>query len=112
MKKMVWLSVILGIIGFATLSNDPLNDTANFIIAGSVPGTDISIGLWSTLLLAFMLLWVVNLGFKKARLQMLEHTATQIKNEEEKIQFKESNSGESINSGRSVIAAPTAENAI
>lgn len=112
MKKIVWVSSILLIIGFARLSNDPLNDIANFIIAGSIPGTSASIGLWSTLLLALILLWIVNLGFRKARLQMLEHTAAQIKAEEEKLRFKESNSGEASQLSRSVIAAPTAENTI
>lgn len=109
MKKALWASAVLAIIGFVTWSSDPLNDVANFIIAGSIPGTDTSIGLWSTLLLAAVLLLLVRLGFKHASLQMLEHTATQIKAEEAQAEFKSAHEGEFDRSKRSVIAAPSSE---
>lgn len=112
MKKLLWASIVVAIVSFVVWSSDPLNDSVNFIIAGSIPGTDLSIGLWSTLLLAVFLLWLVHLGFKKARLQMLEHTAKQIKSEEAKAEFKEAHDGEFDRSKRSVIAARSSESII
>lgn len=112
MKKATWVSVLTATVGFMVLSNDPLNDTVNFIIAGSIPGTNLSIGFWSTLLLAAILLWCVHLGFKKAKLQMLEHTATQIKAEQAKAEFEDSNKTQFNRKNRSVIAARSSESTI
>lgn len=106
MKKIVWGSILVVVVSFMVWSKDPLNETVNFIIAGNVPGTSISIGFWSTLLLAAIMLWLVTLGFKKAKLQMLEHTAKEIKKAEAEKEFQETNSGIFDRSKRSVISAP------
>ncbi len=111
MKKIVWGSILVAIVSFIVWSKDPLNEAVNFIIAGSVPGTNISIGLWSTLLLAVFLLWVVSRGFKRTKLQMLEHTAHEIKKTQAETEFKETYSGDFDRSKRSVIAAPRSTDA-
>ena len=102
---MLWAGILIAIISFIVLSKDPLNDTVNFIIAGSIPGTHVSIGFWSVIGLALSILWFIHRGVKNTRLQMLEHTATQIKTERAKDEFKQTNSVESDKKRRSVIAA-------
>lgn len=112
MKKLLLCGVLLAIVSFIVWSSDPLNDTVNFIIAGSVPGTDFSIGLWSTIALATALLWAVYRGFKRTQLQMLEQTAKQIKTEQAQNEFEGSHKTEFDRSKRSVIAAPTRESLV
>lgn len=107
-KKVLWAIILITLTSFAIRSNDPINDAANFIIAGSIPGTNESIGMWSTLLVAGFLLSLVWLGIKSTAFQMLEHTAKQIKQEEAKEAFEESNMTFD-HSKRSVIAAPSHE---
>lgn len=106
-KKITWVIVLVAVAWFVTWSNDPINDTANFIIAGSIPGTSLSIGLWSTLLLSALLFWLVWLGIKHANLQMLEHTAQQIKKDQAETDFHESTGFTFDTTKRSVIAAPS-----
>lgn len=109
MKKIAWAAALAAIVSFIVWSGDPLNDTVNFIIAGSIPGTNVSIGLWSTLCLAVLLLWLVRLGYQKVKLQMLEQTAKQIKTEQAKNEFESSHKTEFDRSQRSVIAARSSE---
>lgn len=111
MKRVAWAVVSAAIVGFIVWSKDPLNDTVNFIIAGSIPGTKLSIGLWSTLILAAILLWLVRLGFKAARLQMMEETTPQIKIKSTKVTLEEPKTIKFDHSKRSVIAAPKPKSA-
>jgi len=108
MKKIVWGIVLVSVISFVVFSSDPLNDVANFIIGGSIPGTNKSIGVWSTLLLVGILLWLVRLGFKRASLQVIEHQTKQTKAEKESTDS--SYVGQFNPKQRSVIAAPKVEN--
>jgi hypothetical protein len=108
MRKFVWACIAIIGIGFIIISNDPLNEAANFIIGGSIPGTQYSIGAWSSLLLVAILMWVLSRGLRRARFQMLEHTAKMITKEQtdisktiEDVTFDRRNRG--------VIAAPKAE---
>lgn len=108
MRKIIWGSVLVAIVGFVIFSGDPLNDFANFIIGGSIPGTNRSIGVWSTLLLVMILLWAVSRGFKRAKFQMIEHGTNQFKKESKTASDSEISKFDPKQ--RSVIAAPKAEN--
>lgn len=105
MKKILWGSILVAVISFMAWSKDPLNDTVNFIIAGNIPGTSISFGFWSTLFLAFGLLWIVLRSFKNQRQKMIEHHTAQNKTEQMKKEFEDSNKIEFDKTKRSVIAA-------
>lgn len=110
MRKIVWASLIFAVIGFTVWSSDPLDDAVNFIIGGSIPGTTLALGLWPTLLIAIGITLVIRRGIRRARLQMLDSTAKQIKSEAIKNDFAEKNSGHTFDkSKRSVIAAPTSD---
>lgn len=105
MKKLVWVSILVAVISFVVWSNDPLNDAANFIIAGSIPGTSISIGFWSTLALASLLLWITYRGFKSQQHKIMEQQTKQNKTESAKKEFEDTHKVEFDRSQRSVIAA-------
>lgn len=105
MKKLLWAGILASIVGFIVWSNDPLNDTVNFIIAGSIPRTDISIGFWSTILLALLLLWGVFKALKSLRMTMFEQYADQSTSSAAKKAFEDANKIEFDKSQRSVIAA-------
>ena len=107
MKRWLWAGFLIAIISFMIWSKDPLNDVVNFIIGGSIPGTQVSIGFWSAIGLALFILLLIHRGIKNARLEMLEHTAKQIKAEQAQAEFKESSSPEFDSKRRSVIAART-----
>lgn len=109
-KQWYWAVLLIALCAFCTLSNDPLNDFVNFLIGGSIPGTHFSIGFWSTIAFAGALLFGLLKIFRGLKLQMLEHTANQIKAEQAKQDFAKNNSGDSFTfnrSQRSVIAAPS-----
>lgn len=106
--------IILGVIGiaittFVMLSNDPLNDTVNFIIAGSIPGTKFSIGFWSTMLLAAVFLLIIRRAVKNARHKM---QVFEVKKSKVEKSAQETNELEFDHSKRSIIAAPTQESVI
>jgi hypothetical protein len=107
MRRIIWGGVFVAVISFVIFSNDPLNDVANFIIGGSIPGTNSSIGMWSTLGLVGFLLWVVTRGFKRTKFQMIEHHNA---NKADEKDFESSYAGDFDPKERSVIAAPKAEN--
>lgn len=97
--------ILMPIIGFIIWSKDPLNDVVNFVIGGTIPSTKHSIGFWSMILLSSVILFILNTILKGLKLQMLAHTAAQIKAEEAKKDFETSHNFEFDPSKRSVIAA-------
>ena len=105
MKKLLWSLVLIVIVSFAVWSKDPIYDTVNFIIGGTIPGTKLSIGFWSMLGIAGAILLVIRSGLQSLKLQMLAHTATEIKAGEAKKEFETSHNFEFDRSKRSVIAA-------
>lgn len=107
MKKVRVLLVISVIIAFAVWSHDPIDDAANFIVGGLVPGTDIALGFWHTAGVVFLLMWLLKRSVTALRLQLLEHTAKQITAEKVKQEFAEQHSTTFDPKQRSVIAAPT-----
>jgi hypothetical protein len=111
MKKLLWALVILAIGSFIVWSSDPLNQAANFLIGGSVPGTKIVLGFWPTLGVAATIVLLIKRSLKNARLKMMEEVTRQTKEAKVKAEFKEQHSSEPTfdRSKRSVIAAPTFE---
>lgn len=71
MKKVAWGIIVALIIGYLVLSSDPLNEVVNFIIAGSIPGTTVSIGFWSTMLLVGIFMIVIYRAVKNAQHKMI-----------------------------------------
>lgn len=108
-KKIVWALVLVAIIGLMVWSNDPIDDTMNFIIGGSIPGTKLALGFWPTIGVIGTVLLLIHRGLRHTRLQMLENTAKQIKSENAKNEFRNQNSGEFDPKQRSVIAARKTE---
>lgn len=110
MKKLLMSGLVLGAIGlYVTTVNDPLNSLVSFIIAGVVPGTNIMLGMWPTIGVGLLALWLLVKVVRYVRLQMLEITAKEIKAEEEKQVFEAANQGEPAVRNHSVIAAPGSE---
>lgn len=109
MRRTIWAGFLLAIISFVVWSKDPLNDIVNFIIAGSIPGTNLAIGLWSSLLIALVILLVIWRGIRRTRFQLLASTAEQIKAETIQTEFAEKNSSQFDKKHRSVIAAPSTD---
>lgn len=66
--------------GFIIMSNDPLGDTAGFIIGGLVPGTNISLGFWPSVLIILLLIHSVYRWMKSLHFEMLESIAGDISN--------------------------------
>lgn len=108
-KKIIWASIFAAGASFVALSNDPLNDIAGFLIAGNIPGTEVSVGFWSTIAIVCALSWAAWVGMRHASLQMLAHTAMQIKNERLRQESNEATEITFDHSQRSVIAAPSSE---
>ncbi len=104
-KKLLWGVIVVAVIGFIVWSKNPLDDTVNFIIGGSVPNSDLSIGFWSMAGIILLILLVILKAISNLKLQMLAATAKQIKSEEAKKEFEDSNNFEFDRSQRSVIAA-------
>ncbi len=91
MRRIVYtLVVVSGVTGFILWSQDPLNDTVNFIIGGTIPGTKNALGFWPMLGMIFVLLWLLARFIRNLKLQMLEHTAHQIVAEKARDEFAES----------------------
>lgn len=105
----MWALVLVAIIGLAFWSNDPINDTVNFIIGGSIPGTKLALGFWPMIGVIAGILLLIRRGLRHTHLQMLENTAKQIRAEEAKTEFKNQNSSEFDPEQRSVIAARKTE---
>lgn len=108
-KKLLGIFILVAIILYVTQIHDPLNSFVSFIIAGVVPGTNIMLGLWPTLGVGMIALWLLSKIIKYVRLQMLEHTANQIKAERLKAEFKENSQHEFEGKNRAVIAARGSE---
>ena len=87
--------------------DDPLNSLVSFLIAGSVPGTDIVLGLWPSLAVAFGILILTKRFVRHIRYKILEDTARQITSEKLESEFKASNDVTFDKTKRSVIAAPS-----
>lgn len=102
----------LGIItigAYVVFIDDPLNSTVSFLIAGTVPGTAITLGLWPSLVLAVLCLYLLAKLVGRVQYRLLEGKAQQITHENAAREFKESHSTEPVSKNRSVIAAPKSE---
>jgi hypothetical protein len=67
--------IIAVVVGFIILSKDPLGDVAGFIIGGLIPGTNISLGFWPSILLVLLLVHWVYIWVKSLHFEMLESIA-------------------------------------
>lgn len=105
MRKLLWAIVLSAVVGFIVWSKNPLDDTVNFIIGGSIPGSEISIGFWSMVGIILLIILIILKAIANLKLQMLEATSKQIKSEEAKKEFEDSNNFEFDRSQRSVIEA-------
>lgn len=90
---------------YLALVPDPLNDTASFIVAGLIPGTDYMIGPWLMIGLGLLACYGILRVVESLKLRSLEYTAKKIRAEKLAQEFKESNSGIDAKR-RAVIAAP------
>ncbi len=107
MKKVVWALVMASVISFLIWSKNPLDEVANFIIGGEVPGTKLVLSFWPSIGLATITLWLVKRWVKSLRVQMLSHTAQEINSEKAQAEFKEAHDSNEFNhKNRAVIAAP------
>ncbi len=108
-KYFVGILSIVTVVFYCTQINDPLNSLASFLIAGVVPGTNIMLGLWPTIGLAFLGGWILRRFIRNIRYHALEHTAQQIVAERAKsdIPTTESDTFVFDTSKRSIISAPT-----
>ncbi len=105
MKRILWGVTVFLVISFIVWSKNPIDDTVNFIIGGTIPGTKNSIGFWPMIGLATTTLVFIKKAFASLKFQMLAHTATEIKSEAAKKEFEEAHNYEFDRSKRSVIAA-------
>lgn len=110
MKKVLFgmMSVIVVTSAYMRYVDDPLNSFVSFLIAGAIPGTNIMLGLWPSLVVAFIMLLLAKRFFAHIRFTMLENTSKQIVNEKLQTEFQESNDVAFDKTKRSVIAAPKA----
>lgn len=104
-QLMVFLGFCSAVLGYTIVVNDPLNSLISFILAGAIPGTDIMLGYWPTLIFSAILLLGIRQYVRHIRLRSMEITAKQIRRETMQKTFKESNDSETLNKRRSIIAA-------
>ena len=102
------LGVIL-IGAYVVLIDDPLNSTVSFLIAGTVPGTSITLGLWPSLVFALACLYLLTKLLGRVQYRLLEGKAKQITHEVAAREFKESHDSETPIKNSAVIAAPKSE---
>lgn len=105
--RITWVSIFIAFTAYCLLVDDPLNSTVGFFLAGIVPGTDITLGLWPTLALSLVGVLLAKRLTSHIQLRMLSSTATSIKKEKLKADFIEKNSSETVKKNPAVIAAPT-----
>ena len=89
MKKLRTIIVMSFILSYILLSNNPIDDTMNFIIGGSIPGTKFAIGFWPSVGIILIIAWLIKKYIQSLKLQMLEHTAKQIKSENSLKEFSD-----------------------
>ena len=89
MRKFYILLVIVSVFIFHNWSQNPIDDTMNFILGGTIPGTKTAIGFWPMLGLISFLLWLLVRFVKHLKLQMLEQTAKQITIEKARDEFSD-----------------------
>lgn len=83
-------SLIVGsILSYIKIANNPIDDAMNFIIGGSIPGTKLAIGFWPSIGLILLTVWLIKKYVSSIKLQMLEHTAKDIKAENKRKEFSE-----------------------
>ncbi len=110
MKKRLLLGILVlaGLVGFFFI-DDPLRTLTEFIIAGVVPGLNISLGLFPSLGVTLFVFWLLRRWLRSIRLEMLAHTASQIGKEKVKSDFMARNSGEPKTARSSSVIAPSVE---
>lgn len=89
--------------------DDPLNSTVSFLIAGTVPGTAITLGLWPSLLVALIALYLLARFVRNVQFRLLEGKAKQISHEQAAEAFKHAHDSEAHSKNTAVIAAPKSE---
>lgn len=106
MRRLVWGAVLVAILSFMVWSKNPIDDTMNFIIGGSIPHSTASLGFWPMMTLAAGILLLIRRSLKNTRMKMIEASTQHNKVEQAAVEFKEQNSGETFDKSlRSVIAA-------
>lgn len=111
MKRAMWALVLVAIVSFVVWSSNPLDDTMNFIIGGSIPGTKASLGFWPMMGIIGLILFIIRRGIKNALASIIEETTKNNQSERAQAEFKDQNSGDIQfdRKNRSVIAAPNVE---
>jgi len=107
MKKALFFGFILSIIAFTIIVDDPLLTFFNFVIAGIVPGFNVSLGYLPSIGLLVFLFWALTRWVRSIRQQMIEKQAEIYKALNEQREFAETHASESEKNS-SVISAPQA----
>lgn len=106
MKKLLFsMSIFFAITAYIGFVDDPLNSLISFLIAGSIPNTEIALGLWPSLGAAVIILVLTGRFARHIRYKILEHTAAQITEEKLKANFENKSGATFDKAKRSVIAA-------
>ncbi len=110
-RKLLTAGMLAVAIGSFMMVDDPLRMITELLIAGIVPGLNISLGLFPSLLVTFGLLLLMRHWLRSIRLQMLRHSSNQTSSEKVKSEFTAKNSGEETKAKRNqLVIAPKLEN--
>ncbi len=90
MRKL-YILIFLGLlVAYVSWSKNPIDDTMNFILGGTIPGTKTALGFWPMIGIITVFLGLLIRFIGHLKLQMLEHTAKQITTEKARDEFAQS----------------------
>lgn len=107
-KKLILISIILVIFSVLFFHTDPLRMFTNFVIAGIVPGLNISLGFFPCLIVLVGLIYLVIKWVGDIHFEMIRQTALEMNAEKVKKQLDTANTQEQKERQR-IIAAPSLE---
>jgi len=89
-RKLYFLIILGLLVTYVTWSKNPIDDTMNFILGGTIPGTKTALGFWPMIGMIIAMFGLLIRFVGHLKLQMLEHTAKQIKTEKALDKFTQS----------------------
>ena len=110
-RKMLFWAMVCGIIVTLLIVENPLQMFFNFVIAGIVPGLNISLGFMPSIGVILALLWLMKRWIRDIRYQMIRRTALEMNAERVKNELQNAQQKESKERRQSVIAARTLKHA-
>lgn len=102
---MLFWAVVCGIIVTLYVVENPLQMFFNFVIAGIVPGLNISLSFVPSICIILALLWLMKRWIRDIRYQMMRRTALEMNAEKVKNELQNAQQKESKERRQSVIAA-------